>query len=41
VVELLVNLERLVGKRFRFDALPLPVVGLDGFPVRAVAVIEG
>jgi kynurenine formamidase len=41
VVELLVNLDRLVGRRFDFHALPLPVLGLDGAPVRAVAVIEG
>jgi len=38
VVELLVNLERLVGELFLLAALPPAVVGLDGAPVRAVAL---
>jgi kynurenine formamidase len=31
------NLEQLVGKRVHFSALPLPVPGSSGSPVRAVA----
>ncbi len=38
VVELLAGLERLVGRGFTLIVLPLPVVGMDGAPVRAVAV---
>ena len=37
ILELLVNLERLVGREFDLFALPLPVVGMDGAPVRAIA----
>jgi len=37
ILEGLGNLERIVGKRVRFCALPLPVPGSSGSPVRAVA----
>jgi kynurenine formamidase len=39
VIELLVNLDRLIGREFDVVALPLAVVGMDGAPVRAIAVI--
>jgi len=38
VIELLCNLEALVGETFPLVALPLSVVGLDGAPVRAAAL---
>ncbi|MFC1735772.1 cyclase family protein [Candidatus Hydrogenedentota bacterium] len=38
VVEGLVNLDKVVGKRFLFSALPLKITGGDGSPVRAVAM---
>jgi kynurenine formamidase len=37
ILEGLGNLESIVGKRVRFSALPLPVPGSSGSPVRAVA----
>ena len=37
ILEGLGNLERIVGKRVNFSALPLPVPGSSGSPVRAVA----
>jgi kynurenine formamidase len=37
ILEGLGNLERLLGKRVRFSALPLPVPDSSGSPVRAVA----
>ncbi len=37
ILEGLGNLEQLVGRRVRFSALPLPVPGASGSPVRAVA----
>ncbi len=37
ILEGLGNLERIVGKRVRFSALPLPVPDSSGSPVRAVA----
>jgi kynurenine formamidase len=40
VIESLINLEPLVGKRFFFIALPLKFEDGDGSPVRAVAVTE-
>jgi arylformamidase len=40
VLELLTNLDQLVGREFDLFALPLPVVGMDGAPVRAVAVTK-
>lgn len=40
IVEGLVNLDQIIGDRVLFGALPLPLVGGDGSPVRAFA-IEG
>jgi arylformamidase len=40
VVEHLCGLESLVGRRFRFFAVPAPVRGCGSFPVRAFAVVE-
>jgi kynurenine formamidase len=40
IVEALVNLKELVGKRFFFAALPLKIAGGDGSPVRAVALFD-
>jgi arylformamidase len=37
IIEGLGNLEQVAGKRVRFSALPLPVPGSSGSPVRAVA----
>ena len=37
ILEGLANLDKLVGKRVRFSALPLPVPDSSGSPVRAVA----
>src|SRR5262249_17806751 len=37
ILEGLGNLDKIVGKRVRFSALPLPVPGSSGSPVRAVA----
>jgi kynurenine formamidase len=37
ILEGLANLERIVGKRVHFSALPLPVPQSSGSPVRAVA----
>lgn len=39
IVENLVHLERIPRPRFTFFALPLPIVGGDGSPVRAVAIV--
>ena len=40
VVEYLTNLDRIGDLRCQFVALPLPVEGADGSPVRAVAIVE-
>jgi arylformamidase len=40
IVEGLTNLDRIKGRRVRFAALPLPIPGASGCPVRAVAWIE-
>jgi kynurenine formamidase len=40
VIEYLTNLDRIGVPRCRFVALPLPVEGADGCPVRAVAIVE-
>jgi kynurenine formamidase len=40
VIEYLTNLDRIGVPRCRFVALPLPVEGADGSPVRAVAIVE-
>jgi len=40
VIEYLTNLNQISVPRCRFVALPLPVEGADGSPVRAVAIVE-
>jgi arylformamidase len=40
IVEYLTNLDQIGVPRCRFVALPLPVEGADGSPVRAVAIVE-
>jgi len=40
IVEGLVNLGEVAGKRFVFFGFPLSIVGLDSSPIRAVAVME-
>ncbi|MCY4085674.1 MAG: cyclase family protein [Actinomycetia bacterium] len=37
IIEGLTNLDRIAGRRVKFAALPVPMPGLSGFPVRAVA----
>ena len=37
IVENLTNLDRIVGDVFDLIVLPLPLRGLDGSPVRAIA----
>ena len=38
--EYLTNLDEIPVDEFEFVMLPLKVKGMDGFPVRAVAIIE-
>ena len=40
VVEYLTNLDRVEASRCQFMALPLPIEGADGSPVRAVAIVD-
>jgi kynurenine formamidase len=40
VIEYLTNLDQIAVPRCRFLALPLPVEGADGSPVRAVALVD-
>lgn len=40
VIEYLTNLDQIGVPRCRFIALPLPIEGADGSPVRAVAIVE-
>jgi kynurenine formamidase len=40
IIEGLTNLDRIKGQRFRFAALPLPIPGASGCPVRAVAWVD-
>ena len=40
IIENLVNLDRLSGRRFRFFALPLKMDGATGSPVRAIALLD-
>jgi kynurenine formamidase len=40
IIEQLTNLHLIVGKRVTVMFLPLPFVGLDGSPVRAVALVD-
>jgi len=39
-IENLCNLDKLIGKRFTFIALPLKIRNGTGSPLRAVAVME-
>lgn len=40
IIENCRGLERLINQSFDFSCLPLPVVGADGSPVRAVALLD-
>ncbi len=40
IVEGLTNLDQLIGHRFEFIVLPLKIVGVDGSPVRAIAILD-
>ena len=40
IIEGLTNLDRILGRRVHFAALPALVPGLSGFPVRAVAWLD-
>jgi kynurenine formamidase len=40
IVEQLTNLHLIAGRRVRVCFLPLPFVGLDGSPVRAMAWVD-
>jgi arylformamidase len=40
IIEGLTNLDKLVGKKFQFIGLPLKIEGIDGAPVRALAVLQ-
>jgi kynurenine formamidase len=40
IVENLVNLDRLVGKRFRCYVMPLKIQDADGAPCRVIGIIE-
>jgi kynurenine formamidase len=38
IIERLCNLDKLRKRRFLFIGLPVNIVGLDSFPIRAVAL---
>lgn len=40
IIENLVNLETLIGKKFIFSCLPLKIAAADGSPVRAIAMLD-
>jgi kynurenine formamidase len=40
VIEYLTNLDQIGAARCRFMALPLPLEGADGSPVRAISLVE-
>ena len=40
IIEGLTNLDKLVGKKFEFIGLPLKIDGIDGAPVRALAILQ-
>ena len=40
IIESLINLKPLIGKRFYFSAVPLKFIDGDGSPVRAYAVVD-
>lgn len=39
IIEMLSNLDKVVGKRFIYIGLPLKIYGLDSSPVRAIAIL--
>lgn len=39
-IEHLTNLDKVAGKRFTGSFFPLPIKGVDGSPIRAIAIIE-
>lgn len=41
VIENMTGLDALVGERFLLSVLPLKIKGLEGSPVRAVAILQG
>ena len=40
IIEGLVNLDAVMGKRFQFIGLPLKIAGADGSPIRAIAILD-
>lgn len=40
LIENLTNLDQVAGKRVTVYALPVPVKGLDAFPLRVIALVE-
>jgi kynurenine formamidase len=40
IVENLTNLDKLIGRRFQFVCFPLKLLGVDGSPARAIAVLR-
>ena len=40
LIEVMVNLDQLKERRFFFIGTPVAIVGLDAFPIRAIA-LEG
>lgn len=40
LIENLVNLKELIGKKFKVYYFPLRIIGGDGAPCRAVAIVE-
>ncbi len=40
IIECLTNLDKIRSERFLFSAIPLNLEGLDGSPVRAVALVD-
>lgn len=40
LLEQLINLDQIVGKRLTISFFPLPMTGMDGAPVRAVAFVD-
>lgn len=40
IIEGLTSVDKLLGRKFQFIALPLKISGADGSPIRAIAVLE-
>jgi arylformamidase len=40
IIEGLTNLDKLLGVKFQFIGLPLKIDGIDGAPVRAIAILQ-